>query len=500
MAITAKTGATTFLRGKPLAVLMACSSLAIPVGAEAQSVFPPRDRTAAITQNPGADPVLPGPSTPPGAIRATEDPAAANLADPPLTGMGAVPPAEEQPFEEDLNQPYEQPLNPPEEGIEGGGEAQPVSNDPDGIRLGSFRLRPSINQSVNTEITRSGGAEDRRNYFATAIRGTLTSDWSRHALTVTGQGTFERDIGGDRQFEPEGRIDSDLQLDLSNDTTAHILGGYGFEREDNTDPNAIGNAATQSGVHRFDGGLSVERDFGVIRGEAALGVSRSIYTDAELRDGTKVSLSDRDRTGIDGRLRLGYELSTALIPFVEVATGHTFYDQTRDNAGYARSSQSYAARGGVEFDLGEKMRGEIGAGYQTVHYDDSRLSSLDAVTFDGNLIWSPQRGTDVNLGLRTAMQDSTTPGQGGWVEYQLTAEVTHQLRNDLVARLSGSTTLRDFPDGLSSETAWTAGAGLTWNINRFLELTGDVEFERNEHNGRDHDDIIRAGIGLTLRR
>ena len=118
---------------------------------------------------------------------------------------------------------------------------------------------------------------------------------------------------------------------------------------------------------------------------------------------------------------------------------------------------------------------------------------------DGNAIWSPQRGTDVNLGLRTTVQDSTTPGQSGWVEYQATAGLTHEMRDHLVARLTGSSTYRDFSSGGSDETVWVAGAGLTWAINRYLDLTGDVEYEQADGGGSD-ERIVRAGVGLTVKR
>jgi hypothetical protein len=359
-------------------------------------------------------------------------------------------------------------------------------------------LRPSVNQSFNTEITRSNGSKETRNYLATGIRGTLSSDWSRHALTVTGNGVFEHDLsGGNRNFQPEGTIAADLRLDLADDTIAHITGGYSFTREDTDDPNAIGGAETQSGVHQFNGGLSVERDLGLIRGLAAVEGTRSIYTDAKLSDGEVISMADRDRTGIDGRLRLGYELSPVLIPFGEIAAGHTFYDQKRDDSGYARSSQRYAARTGVEFDFGDKLRGEIGTGYEMVHYEDSRLDSIDAFTVDGQAVWSPRRGTDVSLGLRTSIQDSTTPGQSGWAEYELTAAVAREMRDNLVGRLTGSTTLRNFQGG-SDDVTWVAGAGLTWAINRYLDMTGDVEYEQTT--GAAEENILRAGVGLTLKR
>lgn len=501
-----RTGRTRERRRTAVGLLLACSTLATPAFAQTISPFPARDGSlpsAANATAPGSPTGLSGNT---GTRPATDT--ANDAVDPdqnePNIATGTVPRPipdtdQEPPYEEDLNQPYEQPLDPDGQPIDAQ-EAPRELGDPTGIRLGSFLLRPSVTNGINTEITRSDGSERRRDYLSTVVRGTLSSDWSRHSLTVTGEGTVERNFrGGDEGERPEANVDADLRLDLADDTVAHITGGYSFTREDDYDPNAIGGAATQSGVNEFTGGLSVERDLGRIHGTAALDLSRATYTDAKLSDGSVISMKDRDRTGIDGRLRLGYELSPALIPYVEVATGHTFYDQQRDNSGYARSSQSYAARGGVEFDFGEKLRGEIGAGYEFVDYEDSRLKSVDAITFNGNAIWSPQRGTDVNLGLRTTVQDSTTPGQSGWVEYQATAALTHEMRDHLVARLTGSSTYRDFSSGGSDETVWVAGAGLTWAINRYLDLTGDVEYEQADGGGSD-ERIVRAGVGLTMKR
>jgi hypothetical protein len=153
----------------------------------------------------------------------------------------------------------------------------------------------------------------------------------------------------------------------------------------------------------------------------------------------------------------------------------------------------------VQFDLGDKLRGEVGTGYEIVDYEDSRLDSVGAVTFDGRAVWSPRRGTDVNLGLRTTVQDSTTAGQSGWVEYQLTSAVAQEIRDNLIGRLTGSTTFRDFQGGADGDdVTWAAGAGLTWAINRYLDMTGDVEYERST--GGSNQNIVRAGVGLTVKR
>lgn len=371
-----------------------------------------------------------------------------------------------------------------------------------GIPLGSFVLRPSITQTINSETTKDGGTTQRRAFLETDLGATLTSDWGRHQLTVTSEGAYQRNISGEGEEQPSFKINGDLRLDLPDDTTAHITGGYNFYREDTDDPEAIVGAEQQSDVQEFSAGASIERDFGILRGTTALDLTRTIYSDVTLSNGTQVSLSDRNQTSGTLRGRIGYELSPALIPFVEASIGRTIYDESRDSAGYERSSHSYGVKAGVEVDLGEKLRGEVAVGYETANFADSRLSSIDTATLDASLLWSPIRGTDVNLDLQTSIQPSTTPGESGYVSHALTTTLTHQMRDNLTATLIGGATLRDYPSGgaIGDEVVYTASTGLIWNINRYLDFTSTLGYELTARDEGDDSRQWRAGVGLRLKR
>lgn len=374
-------------------------------------------------------------------------------------------------------------------------------NDAQGIRLGSFILKPTLGQTYNFESTKTGSSKEKRSYLETGLKGTLTSDWSRHALTVTGEGTWQRNVSGSGETEPTADIEAALRLDLSEQTTATLKAGYHFEREDSTDPNAISNASVQSGIDQYTLGAGIERDFGILRGSAKVDFDRYVYGNAELDNGGTLSLKDRNRNAGAVTVRVGYELSPALIPFIEASAGKSIYDLRKDTLGFERSYDSYGARAGIEADLGEKLSGEIALGYQTYRFDDNRLDELKGFTVDGLIRWSPQRGTDVTYGVSTGIEPSTTAGESGAMVYTLSANATHELRSALVARLSNSLTLRNFQSGTSSdEKVWATGAGLTWDLNRYLALTGDVGYEHTTRDSGPATNVARVGVGLTLRR
>jgi hypothetical protein len=377
-----------------------------------------------------------------------------------------------------------------------------VSTDSPGIRLGTFVLRPSLTNSIGNETNRSQGNSVSRTYGQTELKGTLTSDWSRHQLTITGDGAYQKNISGEGQTDPSLEIDADLRLDLPAETTAHLTAGYALSRESATDPNAVLGAIDQSAVQTLSAGASLERSLGLLRGLAALDVSRSTYGDVTLSDGSKASVDDRDRNTATLRGRIGYELSPALIPFLEASIGRTVYDENRDARGYRRDAESLSGKAGVEVDLGEKLKGELGLGYKHVSFADARLAAIDAVVLDAAANWSPRRGTDITLGLATTVEPSFVAGQSGYINRALTLALSHELRANLVGRVNGGLVWRDYrPKGATAdELVTTIGTGFTYGINRYVDLTGDISWERTTPDRGEDFDVLRAGLGLTLKR
>ncbi|OLP44056.1 outer membrane beta-barrel protein [Rhizobium oryziradicis] len=377
-----------------------------------------------------------------------------------------------------------------------------TNDDGTGIRLGTMILRPEVSQGVSVERkSDSSGNRQNTTFWDNGLKGTLTSDWSRHELTVTGNGLWRQRIAGDRDNDPSGQVNAALRLDLADDLAARLTTGYAYSRESNTDPNAIRNALVQSGVGQFTAGAVLSRDVGKLRGSLGLQFQRWTYSNAQLSDGSTLSNSDRNRNTVTVSSRLGYEISPAFTPFVEVSVGKTRYDQTSDSAGYQRSGNIYGAKAGISSDMGEKLRGEVAIGYEHASFDDARLDGMGAMTLDSTVNWSPRRGTDVALGFGTSIEPSTTAGISGDVAYALTAAVTHELRENLIARLSGGTTWRNYDSASQLNSIYyTAGAGLTYRINRYLDLTADLAWARTSNDNGSSDRSLTAGVGLTLKR
>ncbi|MCL6706578.1 outer membrane beta-barrel protein [Pseudomonas sp. R2.Fl] len=475
------------------ATVAACAMLSGEAAGQ-QATWPQQDATA----DPGsgyADPYADPYAAPAGQ---EGDPAVYGTA-PQATGLrpaAAITSDEEADFDQ---QDYGR-ENLPETPVDGQA-ARGADSDPTGIRVGTMILRPSLTQGLLYEKNSSGNQSDSTLYSSTQLKGTLTSDWSRHELTVTSQGTWETVLSGEGDEGSGADIGAELRLDLSELTVARLTAAYSFSREDSDNDEAIEDATTQYGIHRFDAGASIERDFGLLRGTVGVNGSRWIHTDATLANGDDLSQSYRDRSLGEVSLRIGYELSPALIPFVEASAGRLQYDQEQDPLGYERSSNIYTGKIGIAADFREKLQGEIGIGYTTEKFDDDRLDDLNGIVFAGNLSWSPRYGTDVKLDLSTGLDPSSAADTSGSVVYETRLTVTQQVRENLVASLSGATAWTKYPDlDNSDSTEYSADAELSYEINRYLALVAGLGYEYTTRDGGIDDDTLRATVGITAKR
>ncbi|MGH6762421.1 MAG: outer membrane beta-barrel protein [Phyllobacterium sp.] len=394
-----------------------------------------------------------------------------------------------------------------EQPVEGPIESRYVATEedpfaPTGIRLGTFTLRPSIEQgfraSSNVQSSSSGSSGV---LSETTLRLNGATDWSRHAAFLDAYGRYAKSISGEDYTDPNVGIRAGLRLDLANE--AEVTGeiGYLLRQESASDPTFITGTVDRPNVHTFDARLGATRDIGRFFAGIEADIRRTIYDDAKLMDGTTVSQKDRNATFASMALRGGFEMSPALRPFVEVEFGRLVYDETFDINGYERSGTRLGLRGGVELDITEKLNGEFAIGYVDQAIDDARLDSVGGLSVDAALDWSPVRGTDVRLDASTNVEGATAPGDSGSILYLANIGVTRQIRSDLSVNAAIGGSVRDNRDGTGTDLGFRAEAGATYWFNRFVGLNGSVRHElvKSDVASREYD-ASSVYLGMTLRR
>jgi hypothetical protein len=399
-----------------------------------------------------------------------------------------------------------QPLDPGAERVQAiEGLNRPVEENPYeavGVRFGTFILKPSIESGVTATSNADSSADGSEAVLSeSTLRLNAVSDWSSHSATVDAYGTFRKTLSGQEVDDVEGGVDAALELELGKEYRARGTFTYSAAPESASSPVVIVGATEEPIRQTVGGTLGLEKDMGKARFGVTGGINHDSYGDADLEGGGVLSQRDRDATLYTLTLRTGYEISPALTPFVETEIGRNLYDQKIDSAGFERSSDRYAVRGGLEFDLGEKFAGEVAAGWIREDFDDERLNSLSTPTVEGELRWSPQRGTDVTLFGATILEGTTTPGESGSVLYSSNLGIERQIRANLTGNALLGAAYRNYAESQDYEVILNAEASLTWWLNRYAGVVTRVEHETVTGN-LDEPDVKTNSIflGLKLQR
>lgn len=400
----------------------------------------------------------------------------------------------------------DQPLDPGAERVQAIEDLnRPVEENPYeavGVRFGTFILKPSIESGITATSNADSSADGSEAVLSeTTLRLNAVSDWSSHSATIDAYGNFRKTLSGQEVDDVRGGVDAALDLDLGNEYRARGTFTYLAAPESAASPVVIVGTVDEP-IHQVVGGtLGLEKDMGKARFGITGGISHDSYGDAELEGGGTLSQSDRDATLYALTLRAGYEISPALTPFVETEIGRNQYDQEVDSAGYQRSSDRYAVRGGLEVDLGEKFSGEIAAGWIREDFDDERLVPLSTPTIEGELNWSPERGTDVTLSGSTILEGTTTPGESGSVLYSSTLGIERQIRSNLTGNALLGAAYRNYAESDGYDVILNAEASLTWWLNRYAGVVTRARHETVTSNLPDRDaETNSVFLGLKVQR
>jgi hypothetical protein len=228
---------------------------------------------------------------------------------------------------------------------------------------------------------------------------------------------------------------------------------------------------------------------------------RAMHEEVPLAGGGIASREELDNTEFGARVRTGYASSASLRPFVEVAAGRRDFDQELDDSGFARSSIWGELRGGLIIDRGEKLSGEISAGYRHEELEDDRLPEIDAPLLNASILWSPRRLTEVRLDLTTSVNPTSTPDTSATVLYAGTLTLARNLTARTRAEGGVGLSYEDRIGDDWRDVTFSGFGGISYAFSRNASVEGRYIYERTDRNepGGQYDSH-EVGVRLRLQR
>ncbi|HET7192814.1 MAG TPA: outer membrane beta-barrel protein [Pseudolabrys sp.] len=347
---------------------------------------------------------------------------------------------------------------------------------PLGIRAGAFDLFPAVEFIGGHDSDPSREPNGKGAWFYTiAPELRAQSNWSRHELKADLRGSY---TGYSPDETPSlsrpylnGKVDG--RVDITHETHVDAGGRILVSTDNPGSPNlqaglsrlpifatAGGTIGLGQRFNRFD--LSIKGD-----------VERTIYQPSSLTDGTTASNDDRNYDQYTGTVRGSYELSPGLTPFGEFAADSRVHDLDTDSSGFQRDSNGLTGKVGAKFELTRLMTGEAAIGYVQRVYADPRLENIGGLIGDASLIWTASALTTVKLTGRSTVGESTVPGVSGVLYRDVGLQADHAFRRWLVASLKFGFGVDDYVGDGRIDKRFSAGAGLTYKLNRSVQVRGE---------------------------
>jgi hypothetical protein len=304
---------------------------------------------------------------------------------------------------------------------------------PLGINMGAMRVLPFVEFS--------GGYDTNAGQAATGAKGSSLaridagfrafSLWSRHEFTMDVRGGYAKYFSNSNANRPDGAAKATLRLDVTRDTALNfeLRGSLTTQRPGSPEVNAA--VQGRPAISSYGATAGVTQKFGRLEAGIAGLVDRTEYEDGKLNNGAVLRLSRDNYTATGLRGRIGYEVTPGIKPFAEATVDQRKRDEAIDVNGFARNSSGVAAKVGTTFEISRILTGEVSAGYAKRKYDDARLPSLAAATFDASLIWTATPLTTVTFRAQSLLNETTIPGAAGSVSRTGSLEINHALLRNL---------------------------------------------------------------------
>lgn len=348
----------------------------------------------------------------------------------------------------------------------------------DGLPLGAFRIQPSVSAGIAYDDNIFAASNRTADGIGIGRVGTtVTSQWSRHLLQVTGNlegGAYISN--GDQNYYlartgAVGRLDITRELNLD----ANVFYGRLIEPRDT--PDGV-NGLEPTVFHIFYANPGINWMPGRFLFSARSGYLRIRYEDVQGLAGN-IDTQDRDFDEWSGEGRIGYNYLATEQVYVRVRYSNRNYVLPFGFDGFARGQRNYAAMVGATFDLGGLIAGEARAGYERYNFDDVRLGSVDSPLADLTLAWNPTRDTTVTGVVGYAFVPSFVLGSPGFHRVRASLRVAHDFSASVLALGRVFYEDRDYSDLSRSEQVFGLDLGVIYRLDRGLFLEGQYLF-RNQ--------------------
>ncbi|MDF1719167.1 MAG: outer membrane beta-barrel protein [Minwuia sp.] len=370
--------------------------------------------------------------------------------------------------------------------IGSGAYAQGREYQPNGARVGSFTVYPSV--KVDVEYVDNVFAED--NNGTSDVIGRVNpqvlarSNFKRHQVIARAGVTAAFHENNDDDNTVDANVGIDGRVDASRSLTIRPTVSYRLANEARGSDNVVGNAAEPVEFDVAKAGLGLDYVVGRLAFTLDGSASYVDYDDLALVGGAVDNQDDRDRLELRSQARVAYEVRPKLSLFVTGGIAMFDYDDVDDAVLVKRDSEVYNVGAGVAYNPTARTKVSVGAGYISQSFDNAAFSDVDGVGVNVNAEWQVSALTTLTARAERRIDQSADAAVGSELVLDTRIGVRHELRRNIVVGAGVGYTNREF-EGLTSnrdDDIYQARLRADYFITRNFSVGGRYQFTRRISN------------------
>lgn len=351
-----------------------------------------------------------------------------------------------------------------------------------GVRLGSFVLRPSLTVSEFYDSNVFATSANETDDFVTEINPNvlLESDWANHSVRL--ELDAEQSLHASQSDEDvlDWTAAASARVDVLSDTSVTVGFLYGSLSEERGSADAIGAASEPTEFEEMGATIAVNQSFNRLSVEVSAGYTELDFEDTPLIGGGVASNDDRDRSVMEVAVQVGYELVADTIVFLRGTYNVRDYEQEVPVAAVDRDSDGYEVVVGTSFELGSLATGQVFAGYQEQTFEDASFAPVSNLAFGVAVDWFVTPLTTVRLRADSAIEDTTAGGASSFERRSASVGVDHEFLRNLIASADFEYAEEDFSSTTRQDTTYDFELGVDYLINQAFSVGVFYGYEQRD--------------------
>ena len=360
-----------------------------------------------------------------------------------------------------------------------GARPQPAY-DPLGARIGGLIAHANgdfgIGYNSNIFSRASEPVGDSFSRISPSLR--LSSDWGRHAVSISGNAVFTRFFHQRDQDSDEYQVQAAGNAALGDSSSISPLVEYAREAEPR---GSTGNRLTAGEpvyMRRFSASIGARYVGPAITAET-LFVFRELRYEPVTIDGVSLSQGFRASNGFGGRGTLVYKATPSASLLVQLVG-----DVTRNphhEFCCLRNAHGYALLGGIRLDNSGMIVGQAAIGYRQRYFEGSKTSS-HGLTYDARIEWYPTALMTVTLTAEQQFRNSGIAAANTALVGTQSLSLDYELLRNLIVNVQGEHESDSYRRIDAHSDLKTLSFSATYTPRRMVQCVASAKFRFNDTN------------------